>query len=116
MDYAKEIQRIADKLAVDFYDVYADLNEVNTNDLYDEMLDEIYGPVNLCGYEYCASKVFEDTDPIAYRCSFDDYIDSITGEEIETLDDRNTYYYCHDLDALIEEHAHLFEEEEQRDL
>lgn len=47
-----------------------------SSDYYDEMLDEVYGTIDICGYEYSASYALEQIDPIAYRCGMSDYADS----------------------------------------
>lgn len=52
---------------------------------YDEML----GTVELCGMTYSASMVLREVDPVAYRCGFNDYVDSLTEDEtyVEGLTD-----------------------------
>jgi len=50
---------------------------------YDEMLDELYGEIKICGYEYSASNALKEVDPIAYRCGFNDFCDA---ENIEIED------------------------------
>lgn len=55
-------------------------------DIYDDMLDDCYGQINVCGYEYYASKLLEDTDPIAYRCGLSDYSDSLLSDYLYDLD------------------------------
>lgn len=56
---------------------------------YDEMLDDCEGPVELCGMTYSASMVLREVDPVAYRCGFNDYVDSLTEDEtyVEGLTD-----------------------------
>jgi hypothetical protein len=49
---------------------------------FDEMLDDCEGPVELCGMTYSASQVLREVDPVAYRCSFNDYVDSLTEEDV----------------------------------
>lgn len=44
--------------------------------MFDEMLDECYGMVKICGLEYDSSHIFRNTDPIAYRVSFLDWVDA----------------------------------------
>lgn len=44
---------------------------------YDEMLDEIYGDIELCGqYHYSHSRALKELDPIAYDVGFNDWCDS----------------------------------------
>ena len=44
-----------------------------SDDEYDEMLDEIYGDVEICGMNYSSSQALKELDPIAYRCGKGDY-------------------------------------------
>lgn len=61
-----------------------DASDYVTEDDYDEMLDDCHGDIDICGYSYSASRVLQEVDPIAYRCGYNDYVDSI------------------DLDAIVE--------------
>jgi DNA repair exonuclease SbcCD ATPase subunit len=54
-----------------------------SDDRYAEMLDDVYGDVNICGFTYCSSYALEQIDPIAYRCGFSDYADSMENEDFE---------------------------------
>lgn len=56
---------------------------------YREMLDEHYS-VGIFGYEYSASRVLHDLDPIAYRQGLLDYADSLIADE-EYPDEVNDY-------------------------
>jgi hypothetical protein len=46
------------------------------------MLDDCEGPVELCGMTYRASYALKELDPTAYRCAFNDYVDSLTDDDI----------------------------------
>ncbi len=53
---------------------------------FDDMLDES-GPVVIAGLEFNPSAILKEMDPIAYRTSFNDYMDSIgvdTDDFLET--------------------------------
>jgi len=39
---------------------------------FEEYLDEIYGPVKICGYEYPAGQALKEVDPIAFRVGMAD--------------------------------------------
>ena len=52
------------------------ISERMAEEMYDEMLDDCEGPVELCGMTYSASQVLREVDPVAYRCGFNDYVDS----------------------------------------
>lgn len=55
-----------------------------------EMLDEIYGTVSICGYEYDASYAYQRLDPTGFRCGMLDYYDGLRSDiesELEDMDD-----------------------------
>ena len=56
-------------------------NGINEQE-YDEMLDECYEMVNVCGYEYYPSYALKNLDSVAYYCSLNDYRSS-RQEDIE---------------------------------
>ena len=58
------------------------ISERQAAEMYDEMLDDCEGPVELCGMTYSASHVLREVDPVAYRCGFNDYVDSLTDDDI----------------------------------
>lgn len=43
---------------------------------FDDFLDEVYGEIEICGLQYSASNAFKSVDPIAYRCNYNDWVDS----------------------------------------
>ena len=49
------------------------MNEILMKEYYDEMLDEIYGTIEICGIEYSASLALYRVDEIAYRVGMNDY-------------------------------------------
>ena len=72
----------------DALDMFAELIE-DDDDAFDEMLDEVYGDIEVCGYTYCAGEVFSKVDPIAYRCARTDWADSERSDmecEVERAD------------------------------
>lgn len=50
--------------------------------LYDDFLDEVYGTIKICGYDYDASLALKLVDETAYNCGFADFTDA-EGIEIE---------------------------------
>ena len=58
------------------------ISERQAAEMYDEMLDDCEGPVELCGMTYSASQVLRVVDPVAYRCGFNDYVDSLTEDDV----------------------------------
>lgn len=57
-------------------------------DAYREALGEVYGTVNIAGYEYDAAHALEAVDPVAYRVGMSDY-DCGRCEECDPDDDGN---------------------------
>lgn len=49
------------------------LTKYEIEQMYDEMLSDVYGEVEICGLKYDAADAFKRLDPIAYRCGFADY-------------------------------------------
>lgn len=61
--------------------------------IYDDMLDDCYGDINICGIDYPASIALYRVDEIAYRCGMNDYIDTILSEissELESIVEGDT--------------------------
>lgn len=44
-----------------------------TDEEYRDMLDEIYGEVEVCGMTFSSGRVLEELDPTAFRCGKGDY-------------------------------------------
>ncbi len=49
------------------------MNEIIMKEYYDDMLNEIFGTIKICGYEYSASRALYRVDEIAYRVGMNDY-------------------------------------------
>lgn len=53
---------------------------------WDDCLDEVYGEVEICGYEYCASRAFRLVDEVAYKCGKNDWLDGQYSEVLDMLE------------------------------
>lgn len=62
------------------------IDNADLTEIYNDMLDECYGMVNVCGYEYYPSVALERLDPIAYRCGYSDFADSLYDDLIHPLE------------------------------
>lgn len=62
---------------------FFDVSEYISEESYDDYLDECYGEIDICGLTYMASDALKSVDPIAYRCGFYDYANSIDPESID---------------------------------
>ena len=50
--------------------------------MYDEMLNDCYEEVNICGMTYEPADCLRHMDPTAYRCGLADYLDSLVKDEV----------------------------------
>jgi hypothetical protein len=48
--------------------------------MYDEMLDEVCGVVEVAGMSYDTSRLLKNADPIAYQVGMHDYADSLMSD------------------------------------
>ncbi len=60
-----------------------DCSEHATYESYSNFLDEIYGEVEICGYQYSSSYALQKLDPIAYNCGFSDYCYTLEPSDFE---------------------------------
>lgn len=78
------------------------LSTLELKERFDEFLDDVYGVVEVAGLSYCTSDLLKSTDPIAYRCAFNDWLDAEISEgnikEIEGL-----YYPVQEWEQIVEE-------------
>ncbi len=94
---------------------YAEENgyEIFTNDdVEDRFRDDIdtFNNVEIMGMSYCASQVLEKLDPTAYRCSFNDWLDS---EEYDKFE--GDYMKRDDIEKVTEEYETYLEELENEE-
>lgn len=86
-------------------------------DLYGEFLDEVYGPIEICGLEYSTSQALRVIDPTAYREGFLDWQDEnmCATEDCENDPNDGEGYdgYCGDCADRIAELEELELEERE---
>lgn len=73
-------------------------------DMYEEMLDDCYEPVSICGYNYNQGHALRNLDPTAFRCGvcdweseeFDEihYSDMTEAERAKYYADKGVIMYC----------------------
>lgn len=67
------------------------LSETVLECMFDEMLDDVYGAIDICGLEYDASVALVKVDEVAYRTGYHDWLDvMVTDDNIIEL---NGNYY-----------------------
>lgn len=94
----EDSQKIIDKCS--------EYHEYELQESYEEMLNECYDVINICGYEYEPAKALRDIDPVAYREGFMEYLNHDEWTEFD-----GKYYRTDDL-----ENAHQEWEDEQEEL
>lgn len=87
MNTLQNIQQQIDSLQSQIAEVKKEINNFDASDYiseseYDDMLDECYDMVHIGNLSYYPSQVLREVDPVAYRCGYNDYIDSVELEEI----------------------------------
>lgn len=56
------------------------ITEYEAYQRYDDMLNECYPEVDICGYTYTPSHALKEVDPIAYRVGFNDFVSDLESE------------------------------------
>lgn len=81
--------------------IKAECSTVDTDKLYDDMLDECYSFESVGGCFSCMSpsRVLSECDPIAYRCGKNDWLD---GERDNFVEVGSDYYRKDDVDDAAE--------------
>ncbi len=49
--------------------------EQYTEEMFDELLDELYEDYDIVGITLSPSKILKECDPVAYRLTFNDWVD-----------------------------------------
>lgn len=57
---------------------------------YRDMIDDTVGDIEIFNMSYCASRVLEEIDPIAFNCGYNDYFDEKLSEIENELSDINS--------------------------
>ena len=68
------------------------------NSVVDDMIDDCYGPINICDFFYSPSFALKSTDALAYDDMKDDCCEIKIAEIIDELPDKPTNYQ-----AMIEQ-------------
>ena len=53
------------------------MSEYEFEQAYEEMLDDVYGTVEVAGMTYDTSVLLKNADPVAYRVGMADYADAL---------------------------------------
>jgi hypothetical protein len=80
----KEIEKLEEE--IEELEAEKERLENNENiDEYDDVLDDSYGEIDVCGIKYSASHLLKEVDPIAYSCGMNDFNDSRISEIEEKI-------------------------------
>lgn len=82
--------------------IVAELEPVDLEQLYRDMLDEYEPEVRVGGLSFCASRIVEELDPVAFRCGVCDYADSLVNESI-TEEIEGNHYDLKEAEEIVEE-------------
>ena len=103
---------------------FIDNFEPDLHDHYDEMLDDTYqeeiDQVSFISLP-CPSELLKEHDPVAYRCGYNDYLDSFDFNELEEYQDllqqkeeiENEISELEDQIEEVQEEIETLEEEEE---
>lgn len=102
-----QLDRLAKKLDFTIHQLLWEngVRELDVDQSYDDMLDDVYPMVEVCGASYFPSSTLKELDPTAYRCGRSDYMDSnfYQNEDYISFDGGDTYYSTSKVESLIEE-------------
>ena len=92
-NYNEELEiEIVDSQKISENEISDIVYETLQTSVIDEMIDEYYEPVDVCGFNYPASLVLKSTDAIAYDDMKDDCCELKIAEILDELPDKPTTY------------------------
>jgi hypothetical protein len=59
------------------------ISQYELETMYEDMLDDVYGVVDVAGMQYDTSRLLKEADPIAYAVGMHDYADSLMSDGYE---------------------------------
>lgn len=68
--------------------------------MYEDMLDDCYGEVNICGYLHSASQAFKKVDLVAFELSYSDWLSFELGQTLVEIGDE--YYNLSEVENLLD--------------
>lgn len=71
--------------------IAAELTPVNREQVFRDMLDEVYGDVQVASHSYSTSRALEELDPTAFRCGVADHFGTTDGYVEDIGPDCETY-------------------------
>lgn len=80
------------------------LTEEESQERFSEQLRDLYPTFEIVGLKYEPDQILRIVDPVAYRCTWLDWLDAAEIEEIE-IDHSLRFIWARDLEAAREEYA-----------
>ena len=95
--------------------VEAELTAIDTDTLYDDMLDECYSFDSVGGpfATMSPARVLAEVDPVAYQCGKSDWLDGESRDEWEEIDGE--YYDQREVEELRDEVTDELDAEEEEE-
>lgn len=93
MNITQQIEMLESKIDAIKADIENKQSEINNFEYeisesdFNEFLDEIEQPVNVCGMQFYPSDILKSCDPTAYRCAKSDYESNYDLDEVEEYTD-----------------------------
>lgn len=91
--------------------IVAELEPVDLEQLYRDMLDECEPEIKVGGLSFCASRIVEELDPVAFQCGVCDYADGLVNESI-TEEIEGNHYDLREAEEIVDEVEAEMEETE----
>jgi hypothetical protein len=82
--------------------IVAEIDPVDLEQLYRDMLDECEPEVKVAGLSFCASRIVEELDPVAFRCGVNDYADGLVNDSI-TEEINGNHYDLREAQDIVDE-------------
>lgn len=82
-----------------------------TNSEYEDVLNDIYGDVEVCGQTFGSGSILVDADPVSFRCMKGEYEDQLQSELKEQLNSEDSSQ----IDFIDGDEFELDEEDESDD-
>jgi hypothetical protein len=79
---------------------FESISDYDLKERYEDMLNDCYPPVSICGYEYDAGRALKEIDPIAFDVGFSDYISLELDENLEEVEGE--FFSKSDCDSVRE--------------
>jgi len=85
-----DVDKLNDKIS-ELYDTAIEeyIEENNTEEAYEDTLNDIYGDVSICGQERPSGTVLKEIDPIAFNCGMSDNEDIVRENAEQEIDEND---------------------------